>query len=265
MSDAPLPPLMPEPPRERRDMPDSPAAYLDGILRRREDYFDAVFAGDDIAKHLARLSGVTIVLCVLYGVVMGAVSGPVQALATGVKAPVLYLLTLLVCYPVLYVVNVVLGSRLGFLQTLALIMLSLALNSILLASCAPIVLFFQLTGSDYHFLKLLHVAVLGFSGLWAMVALWRGLVAMCEHSSLYPRQAIRILQVWILVFALVGAQSAWSLRPFIGAPNMPFQVFRQQEGNFYLGVWNSVNALLKPDDGVEPVAPEPLAADPPVS
>ncbi|MFT4586933.1 MAG: hypothetical protein ACI8QF_001023 [Limisphaerales bacterium] len=149
------------------------------------------------------------------------------------------------CYPVLFVINVLMGSKLDFTQTLALILYSLALNAVLLASCAPIVLFFTVTGADYHFVKLLHVAIATFAGCWAMVGLWQGLTEMCENSDLYPRQAIRILKVWIVVFGFVGTQMAWSLRPFVGSPGMEFQVFRENQGsNFYATVFHSMGRLV---------------------
>jgi hypothetical protein len=228
--------------------------YVDGILRHREDYFTDVFENKEIGKQVGLLVGIIVALSAFYGVVMGASSGipggiP-QMLSSAVKVPVLYVLTLVVCYPVLYVINVIMGSRLGFLQTLTLILVAIALNAILLASCAPIVLFFTFTGANYDFLKLLHVLILGFSGLYAMVGLWRGLVAMCETSNLYPKQAIRILQIWILVFGFVGTQMVWSLRPFVGTPDLEFQLLRVREGqtgNFYQAVGHSALNLITPD------------------
>jgi hypothetical protein len=85
-----------------------------------------------------------------------------------------------------------------------------------------------------------------FSGFWAMSALWHGLREMCEHSNLYPKKAVSILQIWILVFGFVGTQMAWSLRPFVGSPEQPFQVFRADlEGNFYSGVVHSIGKVLR--------------------
>jgi hypothetical protein len=179
-----------------------------------------------------------------YGAIMGLSGSGPQAISSAVKLPLLYLLSLAVCFPVLYVVNVLMGSRLGFAQTLALILTALGLNAILLAACAPIALFFIVTGADYHFLKLLHVGVLAFGGLWAMGALYRALVSMCEHSSVYPRHAVRILLLWMLVFGFVGTQMAWTLRPFLGAPGLKFELLRKEgQGNFYQAVWQAVQNL----------------------
>lgn len=217
--------------------------YLDSILRHREAHFGDIFANREILRQIVLLLAIVFALSAFHGLAMGMSSGILQMLSSSVKVPVLYLVTLAVCFPSLYVVNVIMGSRLSFLQTLALILLAMALNAILLAACSPIAVFFSLTGSSYHFLKLLHVVIFAFSGAWGMLGLWRGLHAMCEVSELYPRQAVRILQIWVVIFAFVGTQMAWSLRPFIGKPGIGFQIFRDQESNFYQGVWSSIQEL----------------------
>ena len=37
---------------------------------------------------------------------------------------------------------------------------------------------------------------------------------------------------------------SWIMRPFIGAPNEPFQWFRERSGNFFESVWTSVQLLF---------------------
>lgn len=230
---------------------------LDALLRRRESFFEEIFAGRQIGQQTGWFLLAIVLLSGGYGATMGAMGlssgvgrGLFQMLTSAVKVPVLFLLSVAICFPVLYIVLVLMGARLRFQQTLALILLALTLNSVLLASCAPIVVFFILTGSDYHFIKLLHVGIFGFSGVWAMAALWHGLQTMCEKSDLYPRQAVRILQVWILVFGFVGTQMAWSLRPFVGSPDLGYEVFRSgREGNFYRAVWSSLAHMAPRLDG----------------
>jgi hypothetical protein len=224
---------------------------LDGLLRRREGFFEDILGGRLIGVRLRWFLLAIMLLSGSYGATMGAIGfgvdvqrGLLQMAASAVKVPALYVLSLTICFPVLYVVLVLMGARLTFSQTLSLILLALTLNSVLLASCAPIILFFTVTGSNYNFIKLLHVAIFAFSGCWAMMALWQGLRAMCEKTDLYPRTAIRILQVWILIFGFVGTQMAWSLRPFVGSPDLRFQVFRTgRDGNFYTAVWQSLAGL----------------------
>jgi hypothetical protein len=215
------------------------------ILRGREELLTRIFAGEDLIPTTLRLLGMNAVLLATYGLIMGIPGTGPQFLSSALKLPLLYLLSLAVCFPVLFVVNILMGSRLGFVQTLALILTALGLNAILLGACAPITLFFIMTDAGYDFLKLLHVAILSVGGFGAMIALYRALVAMCEHSSVYPRHALRILLAWILVFGFVGTQMAWTLRPFLGAPDKDFEIVRREEGagNFYQAIWQSLERL----------------------
>ena len=52
-----------------------------------------------------------------------------------------------------------------------------------------------------------------------------------------------VTRIWVIVFALVGAQMSWVLRPFIGSPTPPFEWFRERESNFFIAVWNSLTNL----------------------
>jgi hypothetical protein len=226
---------------------------LDDLLRRREDFFEQIFSGTNLGARIWQFLVVITVLSGLYGVTMGASSfaisadrGFLQMLSSGLKVPLLFVATLLICYPVLFIILVLMGSRLSFLQTLALILLALTFNSILLAAFAPIVAFFSISGSSYSFMKVLHVLVMTFSGFWGMAALWHGLRELCEKSNLYPKRAVHILRIWILVFGFVGTQMAWSLRPFVGSPDRPFEVMRaERDGNFYSAVVYSVAEMMK--------------------
>ena len=245
----------------QQDLPETPTVpvccgglwgLLDRLLRDRDRFLDEIFEGREIGRILVGFLGATVLLTAVYGLSMGLMGfrdgfgvGCLQLLTSAIKVPVLFLLTTAICFPVLYIVQVLMGARLSFSQALALILMALALNGVLLASCAPIAFFFVVTGSSHDFVKLLHVAIFGFSGAWSMLSLWHGLRGMCERSQLYPPLAVRILQAWILVFAFVGTQMAWSLRPFVGSPGREFSVFREQEGNFYMGVSSSITEVLK--------------------
>ena len=56
--------------------------------------------------------------------------------------------------------------------------------------------------------------------------------------------SMTLLYVWILLFGFVGTQLAWTLRPFIGSPGEPFQVFREIDGNFYVDIVRSIGHLF---------------------
>ena len=53
-----------------------------------------------------------------------------------------------------------------------------------------------------------------------------------------------VFTLWLLAFALVGAQMAWVLRPFIGDPQRPFEWLRSRESNFFLDVFQALGQLF---------------------
>jgi hypothetical protein len=56
---------------------------------------------------------------------------------------------------------------------------------------------------------------------------------------------MNVFKTWIVIFAFVSSQLAWNLRPFVGNKDMPFQLFREHEGNFYVATIQSVGNLFK--------------------
>lgn len=67
-------------------------------------------------------------------------------------------------------------------------------------------------------------------------------VTQPQAANAHTRQ--RLLQFWLLLYALVGSQLGWTLRPFFGAPGETFQLFRAIESNFYSQVFRSLFTLL---------------------
>ncbi|MBY0460446.1 MAG: hypothetical protein K2V38_24280, partial [Gemmataceae bacterium] len=53
-----------------------------------------------------------------------------------------------------------------------------------------------------------------------------------------------IFRAWLCVFALVGAQMSWVLRPFVGKPNEGFELFGPRKGSFFEAVWEAARSLF---------------------
>jgi len=157
-------------------------------------------------------------------------------------------LTLLVCFPVFFIIQFVLGSKLGFLHMLNVILCGFLMVSLIMVAFAPIVIFFLITGDNYAFIKLLHVAIFSVSGFFGMKTMVEALRFSCEKKKVYPKVGVVVFRFWLVILAFVGMQLAWNLRPFIGARGMKFQLFRQREGNFYLAVVQSVRDVVEGGD-----------------
>ena len=219
--------------------------FLASLLSDRESFFRDV-VGDVGLRSKLRFGLMTLLaLSAFYGFVAGWYAGGLQAISAAIKLPFLFVVTFAICFPALFVVQILVGSRLKLLQVIVLVTGALALTTVLLAAFVPIVAFFLITGANYYFLELLHVVIILVCGALGMYALHEGLSYVCEKHGVYPRKALTILRIWVILFAFVGIQLAWNLRPFLGDRNQPFKVFRHYEGNFYTAVVYSINKLLK--------------------
>lgn len=210
-----------------------------------------------------------------------------QAVATTIKLPAVFLLTLVITFPSLYVFNALVGCRLRFGTTLRLLVAAIVVNLAVAASLGPILGFFTLSTTSYPFMILLNVVLLavgGCIGLGFLLRTLRRLAIAGSMDDLPPppvppqpeseqagplgtqsasaseyaqavaqRQTIiqeritaanTIFRIWVVLYGLVGMQMGWILRPFIGHPDMPFELVRSRYGNVFGGIWNAVRRLF---------------------
>jgi hypothetical protein len=217
---------------------------IEKILRNRSAFFQEIRDGFDLQPKMRAMLISSITFFALYGAVMGSTHSFWQMLSSGIKLPILFIATLFVCVPSLYFFGLLFGSNQSLNQNLAVILTGITVTSVLLLSCAPITLFFLLTTSQYQFFKLLNVAIFAVSGLMGVVFLYQGMkvVSGSEIEGSSTRKWVLIF--WMFVYAFVGSQMAWTIRPFIGAPGSPFELFRQLGGNFYANVLQSLGEVL---------------------
>lgn len=265
---------------------------LDQLLRGdwRTDQPAGAGAADGAAANA--LSGLRLRLFVLWALALGALYGFfvgwyalfggrsdawLHVLAVMLKVPLLFLCTLLVTFPSLYVFGSLLGSRLSFRSMLRLLVATIVVNLTVAASMGPILGFFTLSTTSYGFMVLLNVALMGLAGLVSTGFLMRALVrlsnAQVQHaygvqpqppepvvatgtiSTPWPPPIPRapapepagvppIFVVWIVTYGIVGAQMGWILRPFIGTPGAPFELFRARSGSVISGLSGAVQNLF---------------------
>lgn len=185
----------------------------------------------------------------LYGVVMGSYHSLLQSIVAGLKVTILFFSAIIICFPSFYVIQQVLGSRMAFRQMAFIILSGFVLSSAIALSFAPIVLLFQLTGGNYHFLQLLHVAIFVFAGIFGMKLMVDALKFACEKKDIYPQIGVSVFRIWIVILAFVAIQIAWNLRPFLSEKTEEFSLFRKYEGNFYTAIVYSVQQLVNPHSG----------------
>jgi len=217
-------------------------ASVEWLLRDRASFFTEVRSRKAMGVKLRDMVVSTAILFSLYGLMMGTSNSWQQALASAVKLPSLFLITLFVCSPTLYFFNLLFGSQLTFRQTVALIMAALNVTAALSLAFASITLTFWLTVPDYSAFLLLNIGVLALMSCWGLTFLIQGM-QLVQKGYLGVRRR-RMLLFWMLLYAFVGTQMAWALRPFVGAPQAPFELIRVTQGTFYTGVYYNLRHLL---------------------
>jgi hypothetical protein len=162
-------------------MASSKQLIIERILRDRAGIWDQIIAERDLPKLILRMLLCSAISLAAYGAVLGASNGWLQALVSTVKLPLLFLATLAICLPTLYLFNLVFGARLSVLQACALIMVAITVAAVLTFAFAPISLFFLITARSYAFFKLLNVAILALTALIGLRFLTSGMRALNEH------------------------------------------------------------------------------------
>ena len=215
------------------------------IFYNREALFNEIMNSPNVWKMAGQFTLLLFVMTFAYGFVMGLYHSLLQAVVTGFKVPLLFLGTILICFPSFFIIQLIIGSKLRLGQMLAIILTGFLLMSVIMASFAPIILFFFLTGSDYNFLQLLHVGVVIFGGIFGMILILNALKYSCDEKGVYPKTGVTVFQIWVLILAFVGMQLTWNLRPFLGDSGQPFKLFRHYPGNFYTVIIDSARHLVK--------------------
>lgn len=169
-----------------------------------------------------------LVFAPLYGAIMGSYQLDtserlLQVLYSALKAPLLLAATTLLCLPGFFVVNTVLGLRDDFRDSLQAILAGQAGLSIALASLGPITRFWYFTTENYR------AALLFNAAMFTVATLAGQLVMMRYYRVLIRRNARHVagLLMWVVLYAFVGIQMGWILRPFIGSPGMAVTFFRE--------------------------------------
>ncbi len=188
-----------------------------------------------------------------YGAVMGCWRDLLQALYTGIKLPLVILLTTLGNGLLNGMLAPLLGLNVTFRQSLAVVLMSFAVTALVLGALSPVALFIvwntppletgtNMSSPEYALLQLtlaVFVALAGVMGNVRLVPLlrqWTGSAAVARN----------VLLAWLAGNLFLGSQICWVLRPFIWEPNRPVEFIGQDcfQGSFFGTVFEAVRRLM---------------------
>jgi hypothetical protein len=233
-------------------------------LVNSEEFYEKIIAAKDARNRIFNQILLMSLFLFLYGLVMGAYQGFEQAIVSGIKVALLYSLALLICFPAFFIIQYILGSKLRLHQMVSILLSGFVLMASIMLSFVPIVIIFLLTGSNYYFLHLLHVAIFIFAGIFGMNTIVQALKYSCEKKNVYPKTGVVVFRFWVIILAFVGIQLAWNFRPFLGVKGEPFMLFGHREGNFYAAMINSINQLIHPQKQSPESKPDETKVYPPL-
>lgn len=214
------------------------------LLSNRKEFLEEIYDGIRIKSKITSLLISSSCFFAIYGGIIGAFHSPLQVISSAIKLPALYLITLLICLPTLYIFNVLFGSKQTISQHFTFLLTAVSVIALLLCGFAPVTLFFLITVNDYAFFLLLNVAIFALTGIIGVSFLYQ---VMKPTEDISKDQAVKvrtnILRFWLVLYGFVGSQLGWTLRPFFGSPG-EFVLFRAREGSFFSGVFNALKHLL---------------------
>ncbi|MEV4117887.1 hypothetical protein [Micromonospora sp. NPDC049645] len=192
---------------------------IERILRDREGIWQQIVAERDLNALTGRMLASSAIALACYGAVLGFFHSPLMALTSALKLPLLFLVTLAICLPTLYLFNLVFGARLSVRQSLALVMVAITVTAMLAVAFAPISLFFLITAPDYGFFKLLNVAILTLSALVGLRFLTSGMQVLNDHGLLAPDTARAQTNAQAPVSAVPAVPAVSDVPPVGAAPS----------------------------------------------
>ncbi|MBD2387179.1 actin-binding WH2 domain-containing protein [Cylindrospermum sp. FACHB-282] len=215
------------------------------LLRDRQNFLEEIRQNVRLQSKISSLFVTSSIFFGIYGAIIGASHSFAQALSGAIKLPAFYLLTLIICFPTLFFFNVLFGSRSSIQQHFVVLLTAVSVISVLLFSLAPVTLFFMITAPDsYQFFKLLNVLIFGITGIFGVKFLYEGMQLLSQLDEVGKKTRTTILRSWLFLYAFVGMQLGWFLRPFFGAPGSQFELFRAVKGNFYLDILQAMSEIF---------------------
>jgi hypothetical protein len=191
---------------------------------------------DRPARTAQRFLVSTVIAGMLYGAVMGTFGGFAgdriwQIVFSAAKVPLLLTATFAISLPSFFVLNSLFGVRSDFGEVLRALLAAQAGLTIILAALGPYTALWYVSFTDYQAAILFNALLFGVASLSAQRLLRRYYAPLIARN----RRHRWLLRTWLIVYAFVGIQMGWILRPFVGAPGMPVQFFREETwGNAYV-------------------------------
>ncbi|MFT5725088.1 MAG: putative membrane-anchored protein, partial [Bacteroidia bacterium] len=105
---------------------------------------------------------------------------------------------------------------------------------------APVSLFFLLVGSDYQTYKLINVLIMSIAGASGTYLFYKYITIGSgdELTTTAKKRTNIFLNLWLLMFGLIGTNLGFAISPFFRNPEETFMLFTPKNENFFTHLLN---------------------------
>lgn len=211
--DTPLPGLAPAPrAAPAGSPPHASLSLVDLLLRDRAGTLARIRAGADLRPILATMVATIAVSMAIVGAALGTYRGGIQIAYAAIKLPLVLLGAAALSAPALTAIGAALGRRARLSADVTLVMSAVAFGALLLAATTPLILLGRAFELDYHQMITGTVCAFVAAGVATLCMIIQGVAT--ERTPGWCSAVTGLC----CVFALVGAQLAWAMRPYLVRP-----------------------------------------------
>jgi len=216
-------------------------SVIEAFIKQKEVFLKNLMEEKQLKTYFVNSNLAIAIFSAIYGAIMGFYAGGLQIIYDAIKIPLLLLISVYITVPSYYVLTSLLGGKISFRQMVVLLLSGLTVMSVVLLAFVPVNLFFIFTTANatyatYAFLVLLNVVIFTLAGLFTVVYVLRGFMALSSGSD----WKIAFL-IGSVIFMFVGTQLAWVLRPYF---HYYPEFIRPVEKNFYVALIELIIKLL---------------------
>ncbi len=218
--------------------------YTVGQLLRQEQtiLFEMIYQSHQVWRKILYCIIYGSLFALLYGTVLGISGGFWNTIGMAVKVPGLLLGTFIICAPLLFSFNMFLGTRLGLLQTVTILLLATYQMSLALLAFAPIVLLFLLYSQSPIFLNIINIFFFIIAISIGLGLVWRAMAYFIARNECPPNTLV--MKIWCGVYIFVCVQLAWAIQVFGDLSELPIFKQLQIEGNFYMAIFELIQKWM---------------------
>lgn len=186
----------------------------------------------------------------VFGLAHGLDSWQIQMLASVVKIPTWTFLMFVVTCPAFFAANALGGLRLSRGATFRLCVATFTVFALVLGAFAPMTGLVSLV-CNYSFTTLINAFMIAIAGVTAVIFLGQNVgrlarVTEASPNGARPRLARPMVAFagWAVVFAFVGAEFGWRMRPLVGWREEPFGWYRTDSMTLWQGIQSEIHNIV---------------------